>query len=121
MEGDLQQRPLRPMACRCILSAMHPSEMEFQLLALVASRERSGREVAKAFREETGKDISYGSLYTAFRRMREAGWVKTRDEEQDGRVRYFKITATGARALADRRRTYARLAIFGSPAWGGMR
>lgn len=98
---------------------MHLSETEFRLLALVAPRERSGREVAKLYRQETGRGISYGTLYTTFRRMREAGWVKVRDEESDGRVRYFRITAAGALALHHSRENYAELSNFGLPAFEG--
>ena len=90
-----------------------PSPVELRLLVLV-DRERSGREVAKLHKKETGKAISYGTLYTTFRRLREQGWVKTRDDEdEDGRVRFFLITASGVRALDRARVHYGRLASFG--------
>ncbi|MEM7248533.1 MAG: PadR family transcriptional regulator, partial [Acidobacteriota bacterium] len=90
-----------------------PSAREMQLLALVVV-ERSGLEVADLFKRETGNSISPGSLYTTFRRLREAGWVKARsDEDEDGRVRYFKLTGTGVEVLNAARAHYARLARFG--------
>jgi len=93
-----------------------PSPMQMQLLALVADRERSGREVAKLYQQETGKPISYGTLYTTFRRLREDGWVKVRDDEdEDGRVRYFRIDVDGRRALAHGREFYAGIASFALP------
>jgi DNA-binding PadR family transcriptional regulator len=58
-----------------------PSPVETQLLALVDT-ERSGREVAKLYQEETGKEMPYGTLYTTFRRLKEAGWVTSRDDEE---------------------------------------
>lgn len=95
------------------MSAQAPSPIELQLLALVVS-ERSGREVAKLFEKETGHPISYGTLYTTYRRLREAGWVTVReDEDQDGRIRFFRITALGADALDHGRQYYAGLAAFG--------
>ena len=87
-----------------------------QLLALVAHEERSGREVAKLYEQETGKSISYGTLYTTFRRLKESGWVKTRDDEdEDGRVRFFRIDVDGRKALAEGREYYAGIANFGMP------
>src|SRR5882672_2194547 len=93
-----------------------PSPMEMQLLAIVAGDERSGREVAKLYEQETGKTISYGTLYTTFRRLAESGWVKVRDDQDDdGRVRFFKLDIEGRRALAAGREFYASLATFGLP------
>lgn len=94
-----------------------PSPVETQLLALVDS-ERSGREVAKLYQQETGKEIPYGTLYTTFRRLKEAGWVTARDDEdEDGRVRYFRITGIGAAALSDARDYYRGLAGFALADW----
>ncbi len=91
-----------------------PSEKEFQLMTLVI-RERSGREVAKLYRESVGKPISYGTLYTTFSRLRdETGWVRYRDKQSgDGRVRLIELTGTGAKALNRARRHYSELAGFG--------
>lgn len=90
-----------------------PSEIEMKLLALVAT-ERSGREAAKKFKAVEGRPMSYGTLYTTFRRLKEAGWVTMRDDaDADGRVRYFKITGRGVDALERARRYHERLATFG--------
>lgn len=99
----------------CILIAMKlPSPLEMQLLALVADDERSGREVAKLYKQEIGETIGYGSLYTCFRRMVEAGWVTVRDDkDEDGRVRFFKIDVDGRRALTNGRGYYAGISSFG--------
>ena len=95
---------------------MYLSKTEFQLLALVVSQERSGREVAKLFQEEVGKNISYGTLYTTFRRLKEKGYVKCRDaQDEDGRVRYFRVTGNGVEALEEIRNHYLKLAAFQIP------
>lgn len=90
-----------------------------QLLALVAEEELAGREVALRYQTETGRAISYGTLYTTFRRLKDDGLVSVRDDEdEDGRVRYFRITGHGKRALNEARARYQSLASFGL-AWGG--
>lgn len=92
-----------------------PSPTELQFLALVAPREQSGRDVARLYREETGSTVSYGTLYTTFRRLKEQGWVSSRDDEdEDGRVRFFRISALGQRALREGRAFYAGLSTFGA-------
>lgn len=92
-----------------------PSPIEMKLLALVANQEMSGRDVAKRYVEETGRNISYGTLYTTFRRLKENGFIKVRDgEDEDGRIRYFRIDATGRHALAQAREYYSGLATFGN-------
>ena len=92
-----------------------PSPTELQLLAILHEcGELSGREVAKTFKRETGRSISYGTLYTAFRRLRERQWVHVRDsEDEDGRIRYFKVDSRGAAALTAARSYYSKLSGFG--------
>jgi len=95
------------------MPAKIPSSVELQLLTLVVT-ERSGIEVAGLFKRETDSTISPGTLYTTFRRMRDAGWVSVRDGvDEDGRIRYFKITAIGAKALDRGRTHYRELSGFG--------
>ncbi len=90
-----------------------PSETEFMLLALVVA-ERTGREVAKAFEKATGRAISYGTLYVTFGRLKDSGWVTVRDDEDaDGRVRWFRITAVGSKAMQRAREHHRELATFG--------
>lgn len=91
----------------------HLSPTEFRLLGLVIT-ERTGREIAKQYKAETGRAISYGTLYTTLRRMREEGLVHMREgSDGDGRLRYFKIAASGARMLNRSRTEFSRLADFG--------
>jgi DNA-binding PadR family transcriptional regulator len=79
-----------------------PSNTEYNLLCALGAREISGRALAKRYEQEQGSDISYGTLYTAMRRLKEGGWVAAREaDEEDRRVRYFKLSAAGARHLPD--------------------
>ena len=78
-----------------------PSKTEMNLIFALGTNEISGREVAKAYQKETGSAISYGTLYTTLRRLKEAGWVESRDDgEGDARVRFFKISGPGLKARA---------------------
>src|SRR5687767_14469292 len=93
---------------------MSLSNRETELLALVANDELPGREVSKRYYAEKGIPISYGTLYTTFRRLKDQGLVTVReDEDKDGRVRFFKITGNGRRALDAARSHHSALAVFG--------
>lgn len=77
-----------------------PSTVEYNLLCALGAREVGGRDLAKRYEEEQGTSISYGTLYTSMRRLKEAGWVTVRDDEDgDRRVRYFKLSGAGTSAL----------------------
>src|SRR5688500_8411497 len=79
-----------------------PSPTQMVLLEILTEHdELAGREVGKQFKAKTGKSISYGTLYTTLRRLKEQQWVKMRDDEdQDGRVRFFSIDVRGRAVLA---------------------
>jgi DNA-binding PadR family transcriptional regulator len=80
----------------------------------MGSRSLSGREIAERYLQETGRSISYGTLYTTMSRLRDLGWVSQTDaQDEDGRLRYFEITGAGSRALADAREFFARLFRLG--------
>lgn len=95
-----------------------PSPTETALLDLMGTRERTGREIAEAYAEEHGSTISYGTLYTALRRLKEGGWIDMRDDEdEDGRLRYYKLSGTGVKMLPKLRRmgeTFGLLAAGGA-------
>jgi DNA-binding PadR family transcriptional regulator len=96
-----------------------PSDLELALLSL-AVRESTGRELAQNFAKSHGRALSYGSLYTTLRRMVEAGWLNQReDDDEDGRLRWYSLTAQGRRAHqqgVDHRLRAVRLA--GAPRGG---
>lgn len=77
-----------------------PSPTEMNLLTALGAREISGRDLAKRYEQETGSSISYGTLYTTMRRLKDSGWVEVREAEtEDRRVRYFKISGAGAKII----------------------
>lgn len=86
---------------------------EFQVLAAMGAREMAGRDIRIAFEKEFGR-ISYGTLYTTLRRLRESGFLEDRDDaDADGRIRYFKLTGKGQTALTATRTLYRTLAAAG--------
>lgn len=77
-----------------------PSPTEFDLLQALGAKEMSGRDLAKRYEADHAKSMSYGTLYTLMRRLKEGGWVDVReDEDQDGRVRFFKLSGAGKDAM----------------------
>jgi PadR family transcriptional regulator, regulatory protein PadR len=55
--------------------------------------------------------VEAGSLYPALHRMSEAGWVKSSwgVSENNRKARFYRITATGRRRLADEEEHWASL------------
>ena len=95
------------------------SDKEMKLLAIIAGTELSGREIARRYEKEHNASISYGTLYTTFRRLRQAKLVSARDDEDaDGRIRFFSITGHGLRVLNEARDYHKAMAMVGL-AWGG--
>lgn len=108
------------MVCRLAyyLNMKWPSPTETALLDLMGTRERTGREIAEAYAKEHGTTISYGTLYTALRRLKEGGWIDMRDDEdEDGRLRYYTLSGKGAKALPTLRKMTAS---FGLVEVGGI-
>lgn len=84
-------------------------------MSLISVTELTGRELAQAYEKETGKSISYGTLYTTMRRLEEEKWVSSReDTDADGRLKYFKLTNGGHAALRAAHGELRRLLNFGS-------
>jgi len=79
----------------------------------MGSLEMAGRDIGKAYEAEFGS-MSYGTLYTTLRRLKEAGFVDSRDDEdEDGRVRFFTLTGNGQRAVAKSRVFFRDLSLVG--------
>jgi DNA-binding PadR family transcriptional regulator len=85
------------------------------LLALVCLRENAyGVPIRREIVERTGRDVSYGALYTTLERLERKGYVSSRigepTPERGGRAkRYFRIEAPGIRALNSSRETIANM------------
>ena len=98
-----------------------PNEREMRLLTVIGGSEWSGRDVAIRYKDKFSKDISYGSVYVTLGRMKEKGWVDVRDDEdEDGRVRFFRLLGPGERALAQGVENFGLLASLGKSVLGGL-
>jgi len=55
--------------------------------------------------------VEEGSLYPALHRMAQDGWIKAEwgTSENNRRARYYSLTATGRKQLAEQERNWARL------------
>jgi len=87
---------------------------EFEQLVLLALLRRPGEAYGMEIRDEiedrTGRDVSYGAVYTTLDRLEGKGFLTHRLgetlPERGGRARkYFRVTAAGREALREARRT----------------
>src|SRR5438270_13095544 len=88
---------------------------EIVLLALVRLRENAyGVTIRREIAERTGRDVSFGAVYTTLERLQLKGHVSSRlgnpTPERGGRAkRYFQIEPPGRRALHSARETIERM------------
>lgn len=80
------------------------SEAVFQILLSLSDGPRHGLGVAADVEERTGGRVTLGAgtLYTAFGRMRDDGWIEEVDApagEDDPRRRFYTLTPHGRRVL----------------------
>jgi PadR family transcriptional regulator, regulatory protein PadR len=88
---------------------------EIVLLVLVRLRENAyGVPIRREIAERTGREVSFGAVYTTLERLERKGYVSSRlgepTRERGGRAkRYFRIEAPGVRALSGTREMIANL------------
>lgn len=87
---------------------------EFELMVLLAllrlGNDAYGMEVRQEIQERTGREVSYGAVYTTLDRLERKGYVAHRVgerlPERGGRARrYFRVEPVGKSALRSSRRT----------------
>ncbi len=81
------------------------SEAAFQILLALTDQPRHGLGVAAEVESRTRGRVTLGAstLYTAFRRMRDDGWIAEVEApvgEADPRRRFYTLTATGRGVLS---------------------
>ena len=89
---------------------------EVVLLAVMRLPEKDayGVGIRREIAERTGRDVSFGAIYTTLERLARKGYVESRmgeaTPERGGRAkRYFRIKAPGIRALERSRETIASM------------
>jgi PadR family transcriptional regulator, regulatory protein PadR len=85
---------------------------ELVVLALVEHRPRHGYELSDLIETQSGGDVRFTvtSLYPLLYRLEKRGWIHGRWVEKSGqrRRRYYRITASGRRVLAEQRHGWER-------------
>jgi len=80
---------------------------ELLILALVEARPRHGYEIAQRIEIESDGALKFNiaSLYPLLYRLERRGWLQGRWTEKPGqrRRRYYRLTPTGRRVLAEQR------------------
>ena len=83
---------------------------EVLILSLIEARPRHGYEIAKLIEERSGGVLEFhvASLYPMLYRLEKSGWIEGRWLEKAGqrRRRYYRLTATGRKALPEQRRSW---------------
>lgn len=88
---------------------------EIVLRALVClGGENYGVPIRREIAERTGRDMSYGALYTTLERLKQKGYVSSRigepTRERGGRAkRYFRIETPGIKALNSSREAFVQM------------
>jgi len=87
-----------------IASDLIRGHTETIILARLSQKDSYGYEINKAIQERTGGrfELKEATLYSAFRRLEEAGMIASYwgDEATGARRRYYSITKLGRAALA---------------------
>ena len=83
---------------------------ELLLLSVLEARPRHGYELGKLIETRSGGRVVFhlDSLYPLLYRLEERGWIKGAWVEKAGerRRRFYRLTATGRRVLAQQRTTW---------------
>jgi transcriptional regulator len=83
---------------------------ELLILSLLDARPRHGYELSKLIHTRSGGQLTFhiDSLYPLLYRLEERGWIKGTWVEKPGerRRRFYHVTASGRRILAEQRRTW---------------
>jgi transcriptional regulator len=87
---------------------------ELLVLSLVEDRPRHGYEISKLIETRSGGALRFhvGSLYPMLYRLEQRGWIQGRWVEKTGqrRRRYYRLTPTGRKVLAQQRRNWRQFA-----------
>jgi PadR family transcriptional regulator PadR len=92
---------------------------EFEQVVLLAvarlKADAYGMAVRAEIAERTGREVTIGAMYATLDRLVAKGYLRARDETEEGRPRrFFAVTATGVAALEAARDLQTRM-------WAGLR
>jgi DNA-binding PadR family transcriptional regulator len=77
-------------------------QVAFSILLALSLRERHGYEIIKQVEEDSNNKVKLGpgALYTSIKQLLANGLIIEVKQKRDPRRRYYKISATGQKALA---------------------
>ncbi len=78
-------------------------QVAFSILLALSLRERHGYEIIKQVEEDSNSKIKLGpgALYTSIKQLRARGLILEVKHKDDTRRRYYKLSETGLRVLAE--------------------
>ena len=86
---------------------------DLMILAVLEARQRHGYEIAKLIDDRSDGVLRFhvGSLYPMLYRMERRGWIEGKWIEKSGqrRRRYYKLTPSGRKVLAEQRTSWREL------------
>ena len=86
---------------------------DLMILAVLEARARHGYEIARLIDDRSDGVLRFhvGSLYPMLYRMERRGWIEGKWIEKSGqrRRRYYKLTTSGRRVLAEQRTSWREL------------
>jgi len=89
--------------------------LDLLILKALASSELHGLGVSRRIHQITNGtfDVQPGSLFPALHRLEEAGWLTSvwKPSENNRRAKYYQLTKTGQRQLADETTQWNRIAL----------
>ena len=93
-----------------LIAQMRRGALEYCVLALLAQRERYGLELVQDLAEVDGMVTTEGTIYPLLARLRKDGEVETfwRESSAGPPRRYYRITASGKKALTNFRLEWSR-------------
>jgi DNA-binding PadR family transcriptional regulator len=77
-------------------------QVAFSILLALSLRERHGYEIIKQVEEDSNNKIKLGpgALYTSIKQLLANGLILEVKQKRDPRRRYYKLSASGSKALA---------------------
>jgi transcriptional regulator len=100
------------MTDRILDRELKKGSAELLILALVETRPRHGYEISQLIEQQSNGDVRFkvASLYPLLYRLERRGWITGSWVEKTGqrRRRYYRLTRTGRRVLAEQRRGWRR-------------
>ena len=88
--------------------------LDLLILRTLASGEQHGWGISRRLQQLSGDvlQVNQGSLYPALYRLEQQGWIASSwgDSENNRRARFYRLTRSGRRQLAEETATWERIA-----------